>query len=470
MPGYPSKLGFGHQPFGSEPFGSSDWAEEVLWKIIPQFYRTADLNAPGLVPQPLRGFIDSIKPLFQEIRLNWQQFPTLWDANECPFPQLPALAYNVGINITSIETVQLIDVLPAPFTLGEQIVGSVSGTTGFISPPLSGPLTNILTIVGVAGSGFKVGETITGNTSGQSATILSIAASGTSQLLTISTFLVGETISLPPQVELITTPNGQTLAGSATSPSGTIGSISGNTISVNAVSGVGFANGDVLTGGTSNATGVVNGITIDGKSEAFLRSQVLNASQLWINKGTDKGYSIVAAFEGLLVDITPLWAETCAPDPNGELLTVSPPNPGSYLGYYDDEIADHLTTDDFFDNPFDAWPLNVDSVNIFPNFPEGRCRSYSLNLFFYTPDNTEIENFDSVSQRILTNLTNFQPIHVKFNSITFDGPRASSQSWYQEQVIADSYAAGDWNTQIIGALEVSSQDWILYNFNTSTSG
>src|SRR5882672_6477293 len=98
MSGSPSSIGFGHQPFGSEPFGSADWSEEVLWKTIPEFYRNEDLNAPGLVPNPLRGFIDSIKPLFQEIRLILQRFPSLWDANKCPFPQLPALAYNVGLD------------------------------------------------------------------------------------------------------------------------------------------------------------------------------------------------------------------------------------------------------------------------------------------------------------------------------------------------------------------------------------
>ena len=443
--------------------------KKVLWKVIPQFYRTADLNAPGLVPTPLRGFIDSIKPLFQEIRINWQEFPSLWDANKCPFPQLPALAYNVGLSISSVETIQLTDILLAPFDLAEQIVGSQSRTTGIISPPVSGPLGNPLTIIAIVGSGFKVGETITGKTSGQSATIIAVSVSGNNQLLTISTFIVGEIVTLLPSIELIETPNGATLAGSASSPRATVGSISQNTINVTAVTGVGFTNGDVITGLTSNASAIVNGITIDGKSEQFLRSQVLNASQLWINKGTNKGYSIVAAFEGLLVDITPLWSTSCAPDPNGELLTIFPPTPGTYLSYYDDEIADFLSTDTLFNNTFDAWPLNVDSVKVKPNFPGGTCRSHSLNLFFFTPDNTEIENFDAISQRILTNLSNFQPIHVNFNSITFDGPRASSQSWYQGPIIADSYAAGDWNTQIIGALETSSQAWMSYSFNASTS-
>lgn len=444
----PSSIGFGHQPFGSEQFGSADWAEEVTWKIIPEFYRNADTNAPGLVPNPLRGFIDAIKPLFQEIRIKLERFPTLWDANRCPFPQLPALAYNVGLDITSIQTIQLIEITAAPFTINEQLVGAQSGSTGFLSQVSQ----TSFTVIGVVGPGFRIGETFTGQSSKQTATVTSVNGTGATQLLTVSTFIVGESV-----------------VGSETSTRGVIGSISPNAVSVNTVTGLGFANGEELRGRTSNASGIINGIASDGKSEKLLRSQVLNASQLWTNKGTNKGYRIAANFEGLSVDITPLWAESCDPDPNGELLTVFPPDDGSYLSFYDDQPADTVPEDIFYQDSFAAWPLNVESVVIAPDFPSGRCRSFSLRLFFHTPDDTEIENFDAVSARIIQNIEKFRPIHVRFDRITFDGPRASTQWWRHGPAIADSYAAYDWNTQIVGMLQSSSQPWTVGPFTATAS-
>lgn len=147
-----SSIGFGSNPFGAHPYGIGDWAEEVLYKNIPEFYREQDdCGPPGSrVQRPLRGFIDSIKPSFTDLLIKWNRFPTLWDANAVPLEQLPALAYNVGITVDST------------------------------------------------------------------------------------------------------------------------------------------------------------------KLEGLQRSSVLNASALHLNKGNDKGYEITAAFEGLLVDVTPLWAESCA--------------------------------------------------------------------------------------------------------------------------------------------------------------
>lgn len=148
-----SSIGFGHNPFGAHQFGFGDWAEEMLWKTLPEFYREVDEAGPSgsIIKQPLRQFQNALKPSYQELRVKWHQFPFLWDALVVPLDQLPQLGYNVGINVDPT------------------------------------------------------------------------------------------------------------------------------------------------------------------KPEDLQRSSVLNASQLWANKGTDKGYEITGAFEGLVATITPLWAETCAP-------------------------------------------------------------------------------------------------------------------------------------------------------------
>jgi len=148
-----SSIGWGHNPFGHHQYGIGDWAEEMLWKNMPEVYRDCDEAGPteSVVEQPLRKFQSALKPSYQDIRVKWSQFPYLWDAIKVPLPQLPQLGYNVGIVVDST------------------------------------------------------------------------------------------------------------------------------------------------------------------KPEGLQRSSVLNASQLWLNKGTDKGYEIAAAFEGLLVVVTPLWAKTCGP-------------------------------------------------------------------------------------------------------------------------------------------------------------
>lgn len=438
--GSPSSIGFGYQPYGSEQFGGSDWAEEVTWKIIPEFYRELDAKQSGLVSQPLRKFIDSIKPFLQDIKVKFDLFPNLWDAQRCPFPQLPALAYNVGIAITSIQTLSLADIAGPPFTFGEVVRGSQTGTTGF----LTGVSGTAFTFSGVSGVGFRAGESITGQASGRMAVIETVTGSPPSQGVTIRTFVVGETIR-----------------GGTTATKGVVGSVSTSSINVDTVTGLGFANGETITGETSGVSGIVNGISSDGKSERLLRSQVLNASQLWINKGTTKGYGIVAAFEGLFVIVTPLWSDGCGPDPNGELLTAEPPEPGTYLTYFDTVPADTIGMDILFETPATAWPHDVDSVIVQPGLPEGRCRSHTLDLYFFAPDDEEIEDFDAVSARILTSLERFRPIHVNFSRVRFDGPSAASQTWRVASVVAESYASGGWVSPVTGAQNVASQSWSI---------
>jgi hypothetical protein len=95
-------------------FGLGDWAEEVTWKAIPEFYRSED-GSEGQVPEPLRGFLDAIKPLFNELLLKWRDFPNLWNANKIPIELLPNLAYNIGLEVdpTKSEAIQRSEVLNA---------------------------------------------------------------------------------------------------------------------------------------------------------------------------------------------------------------------------------------------------------------------------------------------------------------------------------------------------------------------
>lgn len=436
-----AKIGFGNQVYGFHPFGSADWSEEVTWKIIPEFYRNEDANGQnGLVPNPLRGFVDAIKPLFQEIQAKWEIFPLLWDANKCPFPQLPALGYNVGIDITSAQNLQLSQISSAPFTIGERISGSSSNSTGYLSNV--NQLT--FTIISVSSPGFKIGETLTGTSSNSTAVVASVSGSGSTQTITVQAFIIGETV-----------------IGGTSGTRATVGAISSSNVNVDTVTGTGFINGEFITGSTSKASAAINGITSDGKTPGLLRSQVLNAPQLWVTKGSAKGYAIIAAFEGLLVLVTPLNSQTCAPDPNGELLTLDTPALGSYMTYFDKVISDKIRTDTLYNSPEDAWPYDVDSVRLLPGLPSGIDRSYSLRLYFFTPDDTEIEDFEAVASRLLTNLEKFRPLHVKFDDISFYGPSASTQSWISSNVYSEASSAVAWNTSISGSLIGASNSWSL---------
>ena len=131
--GTPSSIGYGKNPYGyakgGSPFkkggaypfqmdvgfGLGDWAEEVTWKIIPAFYRDED-GTEGTVPEPLRGLIDAIKPMLNELLKTWRAFPTLWDSQKVPLAQLPALAYNIGavVDSTKQERFQRAEVLNSP--------------------------------------------------------------------------------------------------------------------------------------------------------------------------------------------------------------------------------------------------------------------------------------------------------------------------------------------------------------------
>lgn len=89
-----SRVGFGRGQFGEFNFGFGDWAEILLWNYLPEIYRVKDAERPN---HELRGFIDSIKPPFQELREKIEVFLDLRDPSRVPLQLLPFLANDVGL-------------------------------------------------------------------------------------------------------------------------------------------------------------------------------------------------------------------------------------------------------------------------------------------------------------------------------------------------------------------------------------
>lgn len=299
--GDPSAIGYGWQPYGHpqstsalwrQPgggpykmfagYGRGDWAEYVTWRVLPEHTRSEDGTGSD-VPEPLRGMIDALKPLLNELLAKWVIFPKLWDANECPIAQLSKLAYNVGITLDT------------------------------------------------------------------------------------------------------------------------------------------------------------------AKPEALQRSEVLNASQLFLHKGTDLGYTIVAAFEGLLVEITPLWAN--GQDP-GSALT--PTGPTTFVAQYDEVPADDIPADAVYDDRFAIWPTGL--------YVTGSVRTAKLRLVFY-PTADQTQDFDpDVAARIAGRLTRLKPIYVEIDRIVFDGLRGSSQTWI-EDVDGGDHGVGMWSGPVVGTEHAASAAW-----------
>ena len=189
------------------------------------------------------------------------------------------------------------------------------------------------------------------------------------------------------------------------------------------------------------------GLEVDQtKPEALQRSEVLNAPQMYLTKGADQGYQILAIFESLTVEIIPLWAAGCDP---GSALTTEAPT--SYVPKFDDTAADLIQCDLEFDDPYAIWPKPLGSTGLY--------RTNLLRLVFTPVDDPDSElDADDVT-RITERLLRFKPLHVEIDSISFDGLRASSQVW-TTPVTADVTAAGQWITSAVGNLDASSQVWV----------
>ncbi len=191
------------------------------------------------------------------------------------------------------------------------------------------------------------------------------------------------------------------------------------------------------------------------RPESLLRSEVLNQAFLVLNKGTDQGYTILAAFEDLLVEIIPLWAENKEP---GATLTAD--DPTRFVPHYDDIPADALSTDLEFTDRFALWPqdLHLDED----------CRTYRLRLVF-SPTSDPTQDFDpDVADRIAERLLRFVPIHVIIDRVTFDGLRGSSQTWTVADLVADNGAAGMWVGPVTGLQQAASSTWTTAVVGTPT--
>lgn len=191
------------------------------------------------------------------------------------------------------------------------------------------------------------------------------------------------------------------------------------------------------------------------KPERLQRSEVLNQAFLVLNKGTDQGYTILAAFEDLLVEIIPLWAENKEP---GAALTAT--DPTRFIPHYDDIPADEIPTDLEFSDRFARWPqdLHLDED----------CRTYRLRLVFSPTDNPTQDFNADVADRITARLLRFTPIHVIIDRVTFDGIRGSSQTWTVADLVADNAAVGMWTGPVVGLQQAASATWTTAVVGTPT--
>jgi len=588
-----SSIGWGHNPFGSHQFGFGDWAEEMLWKAIPETYRDCDEEGPtgSSVQQPLRKFQSALKPSYQDLRIKWHQFLTLWDAIRVPLDQLPQLAYNVGITVdpTKSEGLQRSSVLNAstlwvnkgtdkgyditaafegllvtttplwaqtcgpadhvlstigelatPFDLSTTLLNPrpigpgtlhINVTTKYgISEQISddelgslfgtgnqqnGPLTRIditptttLSLTSIVGL-FGVGNTVTqGATTG---TIIAIGASSINVVTTAGVFGTGailDTTSLATATVTITSPDviaaGDTFVGETSGTTAVLRDFKTSFMIIDRITTLaGFTPGEVLrcltgsgraiagittqlvpgplrarltlsaivgafiaddevTGGTSTSVGLVGSvsgsainvelITLPGFSVGETITSGANSATIdAISYGTIDyiGGSMVGETVPLLAGSTVNFVV--------ELLTAGPTQ---FLASYDEVSADLLPIDLIKTDRYEEWPDTLRPVRIRGGIiTDGECRSHSLRLFFFTPDNTEIENFTDVAARVLLALESFRPIHVEFDKISFDGARASSQVWRIAGVNADSSAAAVWSASVVGNQLATSQVW-----------
>lgn len=195
------------------------------------------------------------------------------------------------------------------------------------------------------------------------------------------------------------------------------------------------------------------------KPEVFQRLEIVNLPQVIINKGTDRGYQIAGAFEGLTGRVTGLWAETCEPD-----AAFSEEGPQAWFPSMDEGVYDVHPMDTSYTDRLAIWPIPLypiqpigglfydstpmDSVPLDSGLAimEGRCRAHTIRLYYQKPDDTEIEDYTNVSRRVVRFVERFRPIHVTIERIRFDGPKAAA-IWTMD-IAVDGAAAAIWTTNV----------------------
>lgn len=90
--------GFGSGPFGIYPFGEWPWSKRTFYDYIPLTYRQQD-EASGRL---LEKFIDSVRPLFDELRRDIRDIEVLRDPLRVPTAYDNVLSFKLGPVVTQI--------------------------------------------------------------------------------------------------------------------------------------------------------------------------------------------------------------------------------------------------------------------------------------------------------------------------------------------------------------------------------
>lgn len=668
-----SSIGFGHNPFGNHGFGFGDWAEEMLWKNMPEVYKDCDETGPvgSAVQIPLRKFQNALKASYQDIRIKWHQFPSLWDAIKVPLDQLPQLAYNVGtiVDPTKNEGLQrssvrnagqlrinkgtdkgyeitaafeglLVTITPlwaetcgpssltlgtigsvaAPFDLSTKLleprpispgtlhivvttpygtqeditdivpniqtlevsgvggswapgdivtqgvvtgnlvtfvsgvmrVDSFLGGTKFVPGPitgsgpgtatvdverfiepgnlvgagnqLNGPLTRLngsvattLTLTSITGL-FRPGDGVSqGGTTGViiASSVPNITVETTSGSFVISaTPLTNTTITGSGTITAIL-PNvitaGETIVGQSSGATAVMRDFRGIFSVIDRISTLGgFTPGEYLLGSTSGqftiagtAIELIPGplrarLDLSGASPSSVGDEVtgitsgavgiveaVSGSTIFVELITKPGFQagetlsagpetisvvdfgIIDYISGQMTGITvPLQAGSSI----NSVVDLRATGPTQFLANFDDVIADIIPLDNVQSDRYSKWPFTLTPVRLASGIlTRGECRSYSLRLFFFPPDNSEIEVTIDVARRIDLALEQFRPLHVRFDKISFDGNRASSQVWRTGPITSGSAAVAVWSAPVTGAKLASSQVWTTGPFSATVS-
>lgn len=313
------------------------------------------------------------------------------------------------VDAVSVDTLQF----------GETIEGQTSGTTAVVrASEVDYALVDKIS----SGLGFTPTETLIGLTSNQA------AIAGTSVPLVQGPLRHRLDLTGVAGVFLVD----ELITGGVSGATAFIREIDGDTLFVDVVTQPGFEVAELVTGGTSGATGTID--TLSQGTINYLTGE-LNGKTVPLAAGSTVSSVVKLVTEG----------------------------PDQFIGQFDAIPGDIIPLDDVESNRFAKWPFTLIPVRVsdIGLVTLARCRSHKLNLFFFTPDDTEIEDFFDVAQRINESLERTRPIHVRFEKIRFDGSRASSQVWRTGALAVENSAAATWVVPVIANLQASSQVWIM---------